>query len=212
MSKIVIVGGVAAGSTAASQAPQAGREGGDNCPLSARAFVSYANCGLPYYVGGVIKDDCDLTLQSPQSFFSRFNVDVRVSSEVTAIDREKKTVTVFSFDEGREYVESYDTLILSPGAKAMIPDTPGVHSERVLTLRTVEDALKMRRLVEEEKPERAVVVGGGFIGLETAENLMEAGVKVTLLQRSEQVLPPLDWDMGLRDTRPPARKGPGPSL
>ncbi len=194
MSKIVIVGGVAGGATAAARLRRLD-EKAEIIVIERTGFVSYANCGLPYYVGGVIKDDCDLTLQSPQSFLSRFNVDVRVSSEVTAIDREKKTVTVFSFDEGREYVESYDTLILSPGAKAMIPDTPGVHSERVLTLRTVEDALKMRRLVEEEKPERAVVVGGGFIGLETAENLMEAGVKVTLLQRSEQVLPPLDWDM-----------------
>ena len=194
MSKIVIGGGDAGGATAAARLRRLD-EKAEIIVIERTGFVSYANCGLPYYVGGVIKDDCDLTLQSPQSFFSRFNVDVRVSSEVTAIDREKKTVTVFSFDEGREYVESYDTLILSPGAKAMIPDTPGVHSERVLTLRTVEDALKMRRLVEEEKPERAVVVGGGFIGLETAENLMEAGVKVTLLQRSEQVLPPLDWDM-----------------
>lgn len=163
MSKIVIVGGVAGGATAAARLRRLD-EKAEIIVIERTGFVSYANCGLPYYVGGVIKDDCDLTLQSPQSFFSRFNVDVRVSSEVTAIDREKKTVTVFSFDEGREYVESYDTLILSPGAKAMIPDTPGVHSERVLTLRTVEDALKMRRLVEEEKPERAVVVGGGFIG------------------------------------------------
>ncbi len=194
MSKIVIVGGVAGGATAAARLRRLD-EKAEIIVIERTGFVSYANCGLPYYVGGVIEDQDDLTLQSPQSFFSRFNIDVRVSSEVTSIDRANKTVTVFSFDEGREYVESYDKLILSPGAKAMIPDTPGVYSDRVLTLRTVEDALKMRELIEEEHPERAVVVGGGFIGLETAENLMEAGVKVTLLQRSEQVLPPLDWDM-----------------
>jgi NADPH-dependent 2,4-dienoyl-CoA reductase/sulfur reductase-like enzyme/rhodanese-related sulfurtransferase len=194
MSKIVIVGGVAGGATAAARLRRLD-EKAEIIVIERTGFVSYANCGLPYYVGGVIEDQDDLTLQSPQSFFSRFNIDVRVSSEVTSIDRSNKTVTVFSFDEGREYVESYDKLILSPGAKAMIPDTPGVYSDRVLTLRTVEDALRMRELIEEEHPERAVVVGGGFIGLETAENLMEAGVKVTLLQRSEQVLPPLDWDM-----------------
>ena len=194
MSKIVIVGGVAGGATAAARLRRLD-EKAEIIVIERTGFVSYANCGLPYYVGGVIEDQDDLTLQSPQSFFSRFNIDVRVSSEVTSIDRANKTVTVFSFDEGREYVESYDKLILSPGAKAMIPDIPGVYSDRVLTLRTVEDALRMRELIEEEHPERAVVVGGGFIGLETAENLMEAGVKVTLLQRSEQVLPPLDWDM-----------------
>ncbi|MFR5781911.1 MAG: FAD/NAD(P)-binding oxidoreductase, partial [Oscillospiraceae bacterium] len=194
MSKIVIIGGVAGGATAAARLRRLDEQA-EIVVIERTGFVSYANCGLPYYVGGVIEDREDLTLQSPESFFSRFNIDVRVSSEVTAIDREHKTVTVFSHGEGREYVESYDKLILSPGAKAMIPNTPGVYSERVLTLRTVEDALRMRELVETERPERAVVVGGGFIGLETAENLMEAGVKVTLLQRSEQVLPPLDWDM-----------------
>ena len=194
MSKIVIVGGVAGGATAAARLRRLDEQA-EIIVIERTGYVSYANCGLPYYVGGVIEDREDLTLQSPESFFSRFNIDVRVSSEVTAIDRGNKTVTVRSLDDGREYTESYDKLILSPGAKAMIPDTPGVGSKRVLTLRTVEDALKMRGLVETERPERAVVVGGGFIGLETAENLMEAGVKVTLLQRSEQVLPPLDWDM-----------------
>ena len=141
MSKIVIVGGVAGGATAAARLRRLD-EKAEIIVIERTGFVSYANCGLPYYVGGVIEDQDDLTLQSPQSFFSRFNIDVRVSSEVTSIDRANKTVTVFSFDEGREYVESYDKLILSPGAKAMIPDTPGVSSDRVLTLRTVEDALR----------------------------------------------------------------------
>ena len=192
--KIVIVGGVAGGATAAARLRRLD-ESAEIVVLERTGFVSYANCGLPYYVGGVIKEKSALTLQSPESFKIRFNIDVRVLSEVTAIDRENKTVTVKNLADGSEYTESYDKLILSPGAKAMVPDTPGVESRRVLKLRTVEDALEMRRIVEEEKPERAVVVGGGFIGLEAAENLMEAGVRVTLLQRSEQVLPPLDWDM-----------------
>ena len=192
--KIVIVGGVAGGATAAARLRRLD-ESAEIVVLERTGFVSYANCGLPYYVGGVIKEKSALTLQSPESFKIRFNIDVRVLSEVTAIDRENKTVTVKNLADGSEYTESYDKLILSPGAKAMVPDTPGVESRRVLKLRTVEDALEMRRIVEEEKPERAVVVGGGFIGLEAAENLMEAGVQVTLLQRSEQVLPPLDWDM-----------------
>ena len=192
--KIVIVGGVAGGATAAARLRRLD-ESAEITVIERTGFVSYANCGLPYYVGGVIPEKKSLTLQTPQSFKSRFNIDVRVSSEVTAIDRGNKRVTVRNLADGGEYSLDYDKLILSPGAKAMVPDTPGVHSERVLKLRTVEDALEMRRRVVEEKPERVVVVGGGFIGLEAAENLAEAGVGVTILQRSEQVMPPLDWDM-----------------
>ena len=192
--KIVIVGGVAGGATAAARLRRLD-ESAEIVVLERTGFVSYANCGLPYYVGGVIKEKSALTLQSPESFRIRFNIDVRVLSEVTAIDRENKTVTVKNLADGSEYTESYDKLILSPGAKAMVPDTPGVEGRRVLKLRTVEDALEMRRIVEEEKPSRAVVVGGGFIGLEAVENLMVAGVQITLLQCSEQGLPTLDWDM-----------------
>ena len=192
--KIVIVGGVAGGASAAARLRRLD-ESAEITMIERTGFVSYANCGLPYYVGGVIPEKKSLTLQTPQSFKSRFNIDVRVSSEVTGIDRENKRVSVKNLADGSEYALDYDKLILSPGAKAMVPDTPGVESPRVLKLRTVEDALELRRRVEEERPERAVVIGGGFIGLEAAENLMEAGVKVTLLQRSEQVLPPLDWDM-----------------
>ena len=192
--KIVIVGGVAGGATAAARLRRLD-ESAEITVIERTGFVSYANCGLPYYVGGVIPEKKSLTLQTPQSFKSRFNIDVRVSSEVTAIDRGNKRVTVKSLADGGEYSLDYDKLILSPGAKAMVPDTPGVHSKRVLKLRTVEDALEMRRIVAEEKPGRVVVIGGGFIGLEAAENLVEAGVSVTLLQRSEQVMPPLDWDM-----------------
>ena len=192
--KIVIVGGVAGGATAAARLRRLD-ESAEITVIERTGFVSYANCGLPYYVGGVIPEKKSLTLQTPRSFKTRFDIDVRVSSEVTAIDRENKRVTVKDLADGGEYALEYDKLILSPGAKAMVPDTPGVHSKRVLKLRTVEDALEMRRIVAEEKPGRVVVIGGGFIGLEAAENLVEAGVSVTLLQRSEQVMPPLDWDM-----------------
>ena len=192
--KIVIVGGVAGGATAAARLRRLD-ESAEITVIERSGFVSYANCGLPYYVGGVIPEKKSLTLQTPRSFKTRFDIDVRVSSEVTAIDRENKRVTVKSLADGGEYSLEYDKLILSPGAKAMVPDTPGVQSKRVLKLRTVEDALEMRRIVAEEKPGRVVVIGGGFIGLEAAENLVEAGVSVTLLQRSEQVMPPLDWDM-----------------
>ena len=120
---------------------------------------------------------------------------MRVLSEVTAIDRENKTVPVKNLADGSEYPASYDKLILSPGAKAMVPDTPGVESRRVLKLRTVEDALEMRRIVEEEKPERAVVVGGGFIGLEMMENLTRQGIQVTVVEKQRLVKAPIDYDM-----------------
>lgn len=190
--KVLIIGGVAGGATAAARL----RRLDESCEivvLERTGYVSYANCGLPYYVGGVIEDRDELTLQSPQSFRSRFNVDVRVLTEAVSIDRAAKRVHVRSLADGGEYDESYDTLILSPGAKAFVPDTPGVDSPLCMRLRTVEDALAMREKAVEGG--RAVVVGGGFIGLEAAENLLHAGMEVTLLQRSEQVLPPLDWDM-----------------
>ena len=190
--KVVIIGGVAGGASAAARLRRLD-EGAQIVVLERTGYVSYANCGLPYYVGGVIADREELTLQSPESFRRRFNVDVRVLTEAVSIDRAARTVHVRSLSDGAEYDESYDTLILSPGAKAFVPATPGVESALCLRLRTVEDALAMRERAVAGG--RAVVVGGGFIGLEAAENLLHAGMEVTLLQRSEQVLPPLDADM-----------------
>lgn len=194
MSKTLIIGGVAGGATAAARLRRLD-ESAEIVILERSGYVSYANCGLPYYVSGIIEEKDDLTLQSPQSFRSRFNIDVRVKNEAISIDRAAKTVKVRRLEDGSEYTESYDNLILSPGGKALIPALPGADSDKVRTLRTVEDALELRRIADEEKPERVVVVGGGFIGLETAENLIHAGISVTLLQRSAQVLPPLDADM-----------------
>ena len=192
--KVVIIGGVAGGATAAARLRRLD-ERAEIIILERTGYVSYANCGLPYYVGGVITDREELTLQTPEGFRNRFGIDVRVGQEAVELHPEQHTVTVRRLEDGSTYALHYDKLLLSPGARPGRPNLPGEDDPRVFTLRTVEDALEMRRRVEEEKPERAVVIGGGFIGLEAAENLMEAGVKVTLLQRSEQVLPPLDWDM-----------------
>ena len=192
--KVVIVGGVAGGATAAARLRRLD-EGAEIVVLERTGFVSYANCGLPYYVGGVIADKRALTLQTPESFRRRFNIDVRVRHEVTAICPERKTVTVRRLEDGSVYEETYDKLLLSPGAKAVRPEGAGLDDPQVFTLRTVEDTYRIRDYVTRQRPRRAVVIGGGFIGLETAENLLHAGVATTLLQRSGHVMPPLDGDM-----------------
>lgn len=192
--KVIIIGGVAGGATAAARLRRL-NESAEIVVFERTGYVSYANCGLPYYVGGTIEDRGDLTLQTPESFRERFNVDVRVRSEVTAIDRAAKTVQVLREADGTSYTESYDVLILSPGATAVRPNVPGVDDPHIVTLRTVEDALSIRDGIVANRPTHAVIVGGGFIGVEAAENLMEAGIPTTLLQRSAQVLPFLDYDM-----------------
>lgn len=192
--KVVIVGGVAGGASAAARLRRLDEEA-EIVMLERSGYVSYANCGLPYYIGGTIKERSKLTLQSPQSFKTRFNVDVRVRNEVISIDRAAKTVRVRRLDDGSEYDEPYDRLILSPGAKAIRPDLPGIDDPRVFTLRTVEDTLAIRSFIDENRPRRALVAGGGYIGLEIAENLIDMGIAVNLVQRPDQVLPPFDRDM-----------------
>ena len=192
--KVVIVGGVAGGASAAARIRRLD-EHAQIIMIERSGYVSYANCGLPYYVGGVIKEQEELTLQTPESFWDRFRIDVRVRQEVTAINPAEKTVTVHALDSGKVYTETYDKLLLAPGAKPTVPALSGVSSERVFTLRTVEDTLRIRRFVEDQKPKTAVLAGGGFIGLEMAENLVEMGVSVTIVQRPKQLLAPLDADM-----------------
>ncbi len=192
--KVLIIGGVAGGATAAARLRRLDEEA-EIIVIERSGYVSYANCGLPYYIGGTIRYKEALTLQTPESFFRRFRIDVRVREEAVKIDTAAKTVTIQRLEDGTSYTEVYDKLILSPGANAMVPDVPGVHNDRIFTLRTVEDTFRIREFIEKEKPARAVVVGGGFIGLEMAENLVHEGIHVTLLQRSEQVLPPMDYDM-----------------
>ena len=192
--KVVIVGGVAGGATAAARLRRLNEEA-EIVILERSGYVSYANCGLPYYIGGTIQDKGVLTLQTPESFQARFRIDVRVQNEVLSIQPEEHTVTVRRLGDGSEYTETYDKLILSPGARAIRPPLPGIDLEGIFTLRTVEDTFRIRTFLERERPRSAVVVGGGFIGLEMAENLIHAGVHTTMIQLDDQVLLPLDRDL-----------------
>lgn len=192
--KVLIVGGVAGGASAAARLRRLD-EKAEIIMFERGEYISFANCGLPYYIGGEINKKSALTLQTPQSFNSRFNVDVRVFNEVTAIDAEKKQVTVHNVQTGEDYTESYDELILSPGAAPLVPTMDGVDDPRVFTLRNIPDTVKIRDYVEEEFPESAVVVGGGYIGVEMAENLKKAGLKVTIVELADHVIAPLDGDM-----------------
>ena len=158
-------------------------------------YISYANCGLPYYIGGVIEDAGELTLQTPESFHTRFRVDMKVHHEVTAIHPDRKTVSVRNLETGECFEESYDKLLLSPGAKPTQPRLPGMGIDRLFALRTVEDTLRIRAFIDENKPRSAVLAGGGFISLELAENLRELGMDVTIVQRPKQLMNPFDADM-----------------
>ena len=191
--KIVIVGGVAGGATAAARIRRL-NENAEIIIFERSGFISYANCGLPYYIGGVIADKADLTLQTPESFYRRFKITAKVNHEVTDIDAQNKTVSVIDLKTGTSFTESYDKLILSPGAKPILPDFY-FENERVFTLRTVEDTLKIRAFVEQKQPKTAVIIGGGFIGLETAENLAKLGIQTTVIQRGNHLLPTVDCDM-----------------
>lgn len=192
--KVVIVGGVAGGATAAARIRRLD-EKVEIKVFERSGFVSYANCGLPYYIGGVITDSGELTLQTPESFFRRFRVDMKVHHEVTAIHPEKKTVSVKNLETGESFEESYDKLILSPGAKPAKPDLPGMDTDRLFTLRTVEDTFRIKKYIDENHPRSAVLAGGGFIGLELAENLRELGMDVTIVQKPNQLMTPFDADM-----------------
>ena len=205
--KVVIVGGVAGGASAAARLRRLD-ESAEIIMFERGEYISFANCGLPYYIGGEITKKLALTLQTPQSFNARFNVDVRVNSEVTSIDPKAKTVTVRSKDRG-EYTESYDKLILSPGAAPIRPPMEGADNARVFTLRNIPDTIKIREYVEEEFPESAVVVGGGYIGVEMAENLKNAGVAVTIVELADHVIAPLDYDMACDVHRYLKEKGVG---
>ncbi|MBQ8216824.1 MAG: CoA-disulfide reductase [Oscillospiraceae bacterium] len=192
--KVIIVGGVAGGASCAARLRRLD-ENAEIVVFERSGYISYANCGLPYYIGGTITDPEELTLQTPQSFNARFNVAMKVNHEVTAIDPAKKTVTVKNLLTGEVFEESYDKLVLSPGAKPTRPRLSGVDLDRVFTLRTVEDTFRIKKFIEENSPKSAVLAGGGFISLELAENLMELGMDVTIVQRPKQLMNPLDWDM-----------------
>ena len=190
--KVVIVGGVAGGASCAARLRRLD-EAAQIVMLEKGPYISFANCGLPYHVGGVIERRDRLLLQTPESFRERFNVDVRVDSEVISIDRKNKTVTVRN--GGTEYQESYDVLVLSPGSTPVVPDLPGADSPRVMTLWNIPDMDRIIAAIKDDGARTAVVMGGGFIGLEMVENLKHAGLSVTLVEMLDQVMPSLDFEM-----------------
>ena len=192
--KVVIVGGVAGGATAAARIRRLD-ESAQILVFERSGYVSYANCGLPYYIGGVITDSEELTLQTPESFWERFRVEMKIRHEVTAIHPEQKTVTVRNLETGAVFEESYDKLLLSPGARPTQPDLPGIGLDRLFTLRTVEDTFRIHDFIRQQKPRSIVLAGGGFIGLELAENFREQGIEVTIVQRPRQLMSPFDPEM-----------------
>ncbi len=192
--KVVIVGGVAGGATAAARIRRL-NENAEIVVFERSGYISYANCGLPYFIGDVITDPNALTLQTPESFFSRFRVNIKVRHEVTAIHPECKIVSVKNLETGELFEEHYDKLLLSPGAKPTQPRIPGVGIDKLFTLRTVEDTFRIKEYIKTAKPKSAVLAGGGFIGLELAENLRELGMDVTIVQRPKQLMSPFDPDM-----------------
>jgi NADPH-dependent 2,4-dienoyl-CoA reductase/sulfur reductase-like enzyme/peroxiredoxin family protein/rhodanese-related sulfurtransferase/TusA-related sulfurtransferase len=190
----LIVGGVAGGAATAARLRRNDEkaviiifERGD--------YISYANCGLPYYLGETIKERDKLFVETAESFKRTLDVDVRISSEVTDIDKDAKTVGVKDRLSGREYREAYDVLILSPGAEPLRPPIPGIQSKRIFALRNVPDVDALKGFVDERRPRRAVVVGAGFIGMEVAENLYDRDVNVTIVEMADQVMAPLDFEM-----------------
>ena len=192
--KVIIVGGVAGGATAAARIRRLDEQA-EIVVFERSGYISYANCGLPYYLGDVITDPEDLTLQTPESFWRRFRVDMKVHHEVTSIHPEKKTVTVRNLETGTEFEESYDKLLLSPGAQPAQPKLPGIGTDKLFTLRTVEDTFRIKDFIRANTPKSVVLAGGGFIGLELAENFRELGMEVTIVQRPKQLMNPFDPDM-----------------
>ncbi|ARC94627.1 CoA-disulfide reductase [Vibrio coralliilyticus] len=194
MTKIVIVGGVAGGASAAARARRLS-ESAEIIMFERGEFVSFANCGLPYHIGGEIQDRSKLLLQTPESFLARFNVDVRVLSEVVSVNRQTKTVTVKNIIDNKEYNESYDFLLLSPGAAPIVPPIPGIENPLTHSLRNIPDMDRIIRTIEMNKPEHATVVGGGFIGLEMMEAFHQRGIKTTLIEQANQVMTTVDKEM-----------------
>ncbi|OEE74539.1 CoA-disulfide reductase, partial [Enterovibrio norvegicus FF-162] len=194
MAKILIIGGVAGGASAAARARRLS-ESAEIIMFERGPFVSFANCGLPYHIGGDIKDRAKLLLQTPESFLSRFNVDVRVMNEVISIQREAKTVTVKNLLDDTEYTESYDFLLLSPGASPVVPPIPGIDNPLTFSLRNIPDMDKILTSIKHNQPKHATVIGGGFIGLEMMEAFHQLGIETALVEMADQVMTPVDKEM-----------------
>ena len=195
--KIVVVGGVAGGASVAARLRRLSEE--DEIIMVERGeYISFANCGLPYYIGGVITERQKLLVQTVERMSKRFNLDIRVLSEVVKINKEEKTITIKNVTTNETYSEEYDILILSPGAKPIVPSIPGIEEAKALfTLRNVPDTDRIKAYVDEQKPRHATVIGGGFIGVEMVENLRERGIDVTLVEMANQVIPPIDYEMAV---------------
>lgn len=193
--KVIIVGGVAGGATAAARLRRLSED--IQIVLVERGeYISFANCGLPYYIGETIKDRSNLLVQTVEGMSKRFNIDIRTLSEVTKIDPEKKAVTIQNLRTNEVYEETYDKLLLSPGARPIVPPVPGLGENKTLfTLRNIPDTDRIKNFVDQEKPERAVIIGGGFIGLEMSENLAHRGIQVTIVEMANQVMAPIDYEM-----------------
>lgn len=204
--KTVIIGGVAGGASAAARLRRLDEQA-EIVMFERGEYISFANCGMPYYVGGKIARKSALLLQTPESFYNRFRVDVRVLNEVTAIHSEEKTVTVRNVRTGETYEESYDKLILAPGTKMSRPPIEGIDNPRVFTLRDIPDTLKIRGFIEENQPSRAVVIGGGFSGVEMAENLRVAGLEVAVVDIAEHLIVQIDRDVACEVHRCMERNG-----
>ena len=194
MKKVLIVGGVAGGATAAARLRRL-MEDIEIIVFEKGSFVSFANCGLPYYVGNIIKERDQLELMTPQDFYDRFNIDVRINQEVVSINRNDKTVNIKDLENERDYDVEYDYLILSPGASPIIPPFKGLEDVPSFTLRTIPDSVKIREYAEKNNVKHATIIGGGYIGLEMAENLKEKGIQVKIVEMLDQVLAPLDKEM-----------------
>ncbi|MFP4532533.1 MAG: FAD-dependent oxidoreductase [Desulfobacterales bacterium] len=192
--KLVVIGGVAGGATAAARARRLNEEA-EVVVFERGEYISFANCGLPYYIGEVIEERDNLLVTTAADFKARYQIDVRLFTEVTAIDREAKKVTVKNHQTGETYTEAYDKIILSPGAEPVRPPFPGVEADNIFNLRNIPDTDRIKAYVDQQKPKSAVVVGGGFIGLEMAENLVFRGVETTIVEKMEQVMPAMDYEM-----------------
>lgn len=194
MLKTLIIGGVAGGATTAARLRRRDEER-EIVILERGEYISYANCGLPYYIGDVIKSRDALLLQTPEAMKEKFNIDVRTQHEVIKINRQNKNVVVRDLKKGTEYIEEYDSLVIATGSSPIQPPIPGIHNENIVSLWNVKDTDYIKNYIQEHKPEKITVVGGGFIGLEMAENLHTLGLKVSLVELQNQVMAPIDFEM-----------------
>jgi len=187
--RLLIIGGVAGGATAAARARRID-EHAEIILFERGEYISFANCGLPYFIGDVIEQRDSLLVTTPETFSTRYNIDIRIFHEVTSIDRELRQVTVRDLTTGQAYREPYDRIILSPGAEPVKPKIPGIDEPGIFNLRSIPDSENIKTFVDTVRPRDAVVVGGGFIGIEMAENLVERGVNTTIVEMLDQVMPP----------------------